>query len=227
VVALIMVAMMPILARSVSAQESTPGPSFPTTARFVNAMTSVGTIDVDLNSDDNRVVQGLKYGEVSDPIELTAPVSNIIVKEPRNNQYDLWLFNTIVSTTAGQSYVITVSDFLLIPVSIDLTALPLDLARGRLVNASSQAPSLDIVINGKTPPLVTGLGYGQATDTGNIPAGTYDISLNQSGTANVALDSPNVAVSAGQAYVWVLIGKPGSTEQPLTLLTISAPSNPD
>jgi hypothetical protein len=227
VVAMLIVGLMPILARPVAAQDSTPtaaAGSFPVTARFLNAMTSVGTIDISLNSDDNHLARDLKYGQVSDPVELTAPVSNIIVKEPRNLQYDLWLFNTIVSTTAGQSYVIVVSDFLIIPVEVDTSKLVGDTTRGRLVQASSQAPAIDIVVNGNTPPVVTGLAYGRATDTGTLKSGTVDITLLQSGTQNVALDAKGLAMDTGQSYVLVLIGKPGSTEQPLSLVSVATPT---
>src|SRR5262245_35448559 len=174
----------------------TPAASFPVTARFVNAMTSVDKIDIDLNDDDNRVVQNLEYGKVSDPIELTAPASNIIVKEPRNNQFDLWLFNTIVPTQAGQSYVITVSDLLVIPVQVDKTAAGADGASGRLVHAAAQAPPVDVLANDK-PTRVTGLKYGGASDTGKVPPGTYNFKLNQTGTSTLVVDAPNITMDAG------------------------------
>jgi Domain of unknown function (DUF4397) len=204
-----------------AAQDATPAPTFPVTARFVNAMTSVETIDIDLNDDDNRIVQGLDYGKVSDPVEVTAPASNIIVKQPRNNQFDLWLFNTIVPTQAGQSYVITVSDLLVIPVQVDTTVAGADGASGRLVHAAAQAPPVDVYVKDEARPRITGLKYGSASDTGNVPPGTYDLKLNQTGTTTLVVDAPNTTFDAGQAYTFVLYGKPGSTEQPLSLLTIS------
>jgi Domain of unknown function (DUF4397) len=211
------------LARPVAAQDATATtqPSFPTSAVFLNAMTSVGTIDIDLNDDDNRVVEGLDYGKVSDPVELTAPVSNIIVKEPQNLQFDQWLFNTIVPTQAGQSYVITISDALIIPVAVDLSPIRGNIAHARMVHAALQAPPLDLYVNDQVLPLVKNLKYGLATDTGDVQAGTYELKLTQTGTTTVALDVPNTTLDAGQAYTLVIIGKPGSTEQPLTIVTIS------
>jgi hypothetical protein len=222
--ALLVAGVLPLLAHGAAAQDATPAnqESFPVKARFINAMTSVGTIDVDLNDDDNRIIQGLDYGKVSDEVELTAPVSNIIVKEPRDFQYDLWLFNTIVSTQAGGTYVITVSDFLIIPVQVDTSPLGDRMARGRLVHASAQAPAIDVLANDK-PTRVTNLRYGSASDTGELPAGTYDFKLNQTGTSTTALDVPSTALDAGQSYVMVLIGKPGSTEQPLATINVATP----
>jgi hypothetical protein len=226
VAALLVVGLLPALAHPAAAQDATatatPGGTFPVKARFINAMTSVEKIDVDLNSDDNRIIQNLEYGKVSDPVELTAPVSNIIIKEPRNNQYDLWLFNTIVSTQAGQSYVITVSDLLIIPVQVDTSPLGPKMTRGRLVHAAAQAPAVDVLANDK-PTRVTNLRYGQASDTGDFPAATYNFKINQTGTSTTAVDVPNVALDAGQSYVMVLIGKPGSTEQPLTTINVGTP----
>ena len=228
VAALLVVGLLPALARSAAAQDATATTapagqeSFPVMARFINAMTSVDKIDVDLNSDDNRIVQNLEYGKISDSVELTAPVSNIIVKEPRNNQYDLWLFNTIVSTQAGGTYVITVSDFLIIPVQVDVSPLGDKQTRGRLVHAAAQAPAIDVLANDK-PPRVTDLRYGQASDTGELLATTYDLKFNQTGTTTTALDVPGTVLDAGQSYVMVLIGKPGSTEQPLTTINVATP----
>jgi hypothetical protein len=223
VAALLVAGILPALAHSASAQDATPtNEAFPVTARFINAMTNVDTIDIDLNDDDNRIIQGLDYGQVSDPVELTAPVSNVIVKQPRDFQYDLWLFNTVVSTQAGSTYVITISDFLVIPVQVDVSPLGDRMARGRLVHASSQAPAVDVLLNDK-PTRITQLKYGQASDTGEVPAATYDIKLNQTGTTTTALDVPNTALDAGQSYVMVLFGKPGSTEEPLSTVSVATP----
>jgi hypothetical protein len=229
--ALLVAGLLPALAHPASAQDASPtaaapGGTFPVTARFVNAMTSVDTIDVDLNSDDNRVVQGLKYGEVSDPVQLTAPASNIIVKQPRKRRFDLWLFNTVVATQAGQSYVITVSDLLVIPVQVDTSPLKSGEARGRLVHAAAQAPPVDVLANDK-PTKIKDLGYGQASDTGEVPAATYDFKLVQSGaTTTTVVDVPGTALASGQSYVMVLIGKPGSTDQPLKVLSVATPAQP-
>ncbi|HEY7036412.1 MAG TPA: DUF4397 domain-containing protein [Thermomicrobiales bacterium] len=224
--ALLVAGVLPLLAHGAAAQDATataaPGGEFPVKARFINAMTTVGKIDVDLNDDDNRIVQDLEYGKVSDEVELTAPVSNIIVKEPRNNQFDLWLFNTIVSTQAGSSYVITVSDLFIIPVQVDTSPLGDQKARGRLVHAAAEAPPVDVLLNDK-PTRITNLRYGLASDTGEVPAGTYDVKLNQTGTSTTVLDVPSTALDAGQSYVMVLIGKPGSSEQPLATINVATP----
>jgi hypothetical protein len=56
-----------------------------------------------------------------------------------------------------------------------------------------------------------------------VPAGTYDVKLNQTGTSTTVLDVPSTALDAGQSYVMVLIGKPGSSEQPLATINVATP----
>jgi hypothetical protein len=225
VLALALGTMSLVLPGPAAAQDGTPQPSFPVMAVFVNGMTSFETVDVDLNDDDNRIVEGLDYGEVSEPVELTSPASNIIVKEPRNMQFDRWLFNTIVPTQAGQTYVITISDVFIIPVQVDLAAAAAGGAHARLVHGSSQTPALDVFVGDQATPVITNLRYGSASDTGEVAAGTYDLKLNQTGMPTLVLSAPTT-IEAGQAYTLVLIGKPGSTEQPLTLLTVTQPLGP-
>src|SRR5689334_3821284 len=79
------------------AQESTPGNEFPVNIRFLNAMTSVGAIDVYINTDEQegRVVEGLEYGVVSDAYQGTAPVSAVIVKQNVNNGFDRYLYQVV------------------------------------------------------------------------------------------------------------------------------------
>jgi hypothetical protein len=219
-----------------TAQESTPPAdgSFPVTIHFVNAVTSLGSIDVYINGDESeqRVLEGFEYGTVSDAFEGTAPATVIVIKQNVNWGVDRYLFNTIVPTEAGKTYVVTVSDFLIIPTEIDLSATGPDNARSRAVHAAAQAPAVDVFVTpagetlslGDHVPVITDLKYGGVTDGGPVPTGSYDVRLTATGTDTVALEEPSVTIDAGQVYTFVVIGKPGSTEQPLTLLQVALPA---
>ena len=100
------------------AQDATPANEFPVNIRFMNAMTSIDKIDVYVNGDEKeqRVVEGLEYGTVSDVYEGTAPVTAVIVKQNVNSGFDRYLFQVVVPTEAGQDYLVVVSDLLIIPV---------------------------------------------------------------------------------------------------------------
>ncbi len=224
---------------SLSAQESTPndaqsGGSFPVKITFVNAMTSLGSIDVYINGDEEgqRVAEGLEYGTVSDTFDGTAPGTIIVVKQNVNWGFDRYLFETLVPTEAGKNYIVTISDFLITPTEVDLTATEPGAARTRGVHAAAQAPSFDVYATpsgeafsvGSLVPLISDLAYGRVTEGGPAMAGSYDLRLTATGTDTVALESPGVTVEAGQVYTFIIIGKPGSTEQPLTLLPVVFPA---
>ncbi|MEZ4504607.1 MAG: hypothetical protein R2848_01815 [Thermomicrobiales bacterium] len=91
------------------------------TITFVNAMTSLDAVDVYINGDDKdqRVVEGLAYGDTSAEFTGTAPATAILVKQNVSWGIDRWLYNTLVPTEAGKSYVIVISDFVIIPVVLD------------------------------------------------------------------------------------------------------------
>jgi hypothetical protein len=223
------------MAGSSVAQDGTPetGADFPVTITFVNAMTSLDAVDVYINGDesDQRVVEGLAYGETSADFTGTAPATAILVKQNVSWGIDRWLFNTLVPTEAGQSYVIVISDFLILPVAIDTSAARGAVARTIGVHAAAQAPALDIYATpagaefsiGDVVPLITDLQYGFTTEGGTAEPGSYDLRATATGTDTVALQQDGVTVEADTSYVFVIIGKPGSTEQPLTLISVAKP----
>jgi hypothetical protein len=213
------------------AQDATPGNEFPVNIRFMNAMTSLDKIDVYINGDEKeqRVVEGLEYGTVSDAYEGTAPVTAVIVKQNVNSGFDRYLFQVVVPTEAGKDYLVVVSDLLIIPTELDLSATSAEDARVRAINAAAQAPSLDFYVTrasdatvvGDLEPVVTDVRYGQATDAGEILAGTIDITAKATGTDTVAAESSGVDLQASQSYTFVVIGSPGSTDQPLTIVPVA------
>jgi hypothetical protein len=218
---------------TVAAQDGTPetASSFPVNVTFVNGLTSLDAVDVYINGDDEnqRVVEGLEYGTVSETFEGSAPATLVVIKQNVNLGFDRYIFDTLVPTEAGKSYVIVISDLLILPVELDLTATGDDTARSIGVHAAAQAPAVDIYVTpagqefsiGDVVPLITDLSYGNATTGGPAVPGSYDLRLTQTGTDTVALEQAGVEVEAGNSYVFAIIGKPGSTEQPLTVLSVS------
>lgn len=232
VVAMALIAMSGV---AVGAQDATPesSSSFPVEITFVNGLTALSAVDVYINGDEEgqRVIEGLKYGETSQAFEGTAPGTVVVVKQNVNFGVDRYLYSTLVPTAAGQSYVVVISDFILIPVQIDLSAVSGSGARTVAAQAASEAPAVDIYAAptgaefaiGNLIPFVTDLRYGTTTAGTAVEAGTYDVTLTQTGTDTVVLQQAGVTVDAGQSYVFVLIGKPGSSDQPLTLVTVAQP----
>jgi uncharacterized protein DUF4397 len=220
----------------VSAQDSTPADqeTFPVNIRFLNAVTALNDVDVYINGDEEeqRVVEGLEYGTVSDVFEGTAPVSGILIKQNVDFGIDQYLFNTIVPTEAGKEYLVVISDLLIIPTELDLSELGAGTARARVVHAAATAPSVDIYASAagegvaltELVPVVSDIRYGQVTDGGELPAGSYDVRATATGTDTVAVEASGLAIDAGQVYVVVAIGTPGDTDKPLTLVPVAVPA---
>jgi hypothetical protein len=220
----------------VSAQESTPADqqSFPVNIRFVNAMTSLSAIDVYINGDESeqRVVEGLEYGTVSETFEGTAPVTGVLIKQNVNAGFDRYIFDTIVATEAGKEYLVVVSDLVIIPTELDLSPLEPDMTRVRAIHAAAQAPSLDFYVSetgsdtliADLVPIISDVRYAQVTDGGEVTAGTFDVRATATGTDTVAVEASALALDAGQVYAVVVIGTPGDTDQPLTLISVAVPA---
>lgn len=208
--------------------------SFPVNIRFFNAMTALDTVDVYINgsSNDSRVASGLGYGEVSDVFTGTAPATSVLIKTDINLGFDRYLFETIVPTEAGKEYLVVISDLVLIPTEFNQIGLAPDMARARVLNAAAQSPSLDVYASmagdmaspASAEPIVTDLGFGRITDAGDLAAGSYDVTATASGTDTVAVEASGVAMDAGQVYAVVIYGKPGDTDTPLSITTISVPA---
>ena len=218
VAALLLGAAFAAIIGTAEAQDATPtsDDTFPVTITFLNAMTALDDVDIFINGDDKdqRVVEGLPYGEFSEAFEGTAPATNVIVKQNVNLGFDQWLFNTIIPTEAGKNYLVVISDFIIIPTLVDTSVTSDSGARFRFIHAAAQAPPVDVVFDGQV--AVEELRYGQASDIGFAEAGTYDVTINQAGTDTVVIESTGVEAEAGKVYTAVVIGEPGSSEEPIT-----------
>ena len=183
------------LAGPAIAQESSPesGSSFPVTITFVNGLTSLDSVDVYINGDEEgeRVIEGLEYGTTSEAFEGTAPGTVIVVKQNVNWGVDRYLFNTLISTGAGKNYVVVISDFMILPVEFDLSPTVDEGARTIGIHASSQAPAVDVYVTpsgqefsiGDVVPLITDLAYGRVTTGGAALPGTRPTAVRRSSGA--------------------------------------------
>ena len=78
----------------------------------------------------------------------------------------------------------------------------------RVVHFSADAPAVDVATAGADPAdaVVKNLEYPNATGYVALPAGSYDLEVRLAGTTTVALDLPDVAVEACNAYSVFAIG---------------------
>ena len=73
----------------------------------------------------------------------------------------------------------------------------------RAIHASSDAPNVDVVVNGST--AFTNVAYPGATAFATIPAGTTSIGVEPTGTSNTVL-SASATLAAGHQYSAVVVG---------------------
>jgi hypothetical protein len=79
------------------------------------------------------------------------------------------------------------------------------MARVRVVHASPDAPAVDVAVAGGDV-LIENLAFSEASDYLEVPAGSYDLEVRPTGTTDVALDLPGVALEAGMVYSVYAIG---------------------
>lgn len=74
-----------------------------------------------------------------------------------------------------------------------------------VIHASTDAPSVDVATKGGDA-VITDLVFGEVSDDLALPAGTYDLEVRPTGTMDVALDLPGVALEAGKIYTVYAVG---------------------
>jgi hypothetical protein len=81
-----------------------------------------------------------------------------------------------------------------------------EMARIRVVHASPDAPAVDVAVKDGDV-LIENLAFPEASEYLSVPAGSYDLEVRPTGTTDVALDLPGVALEAGTVYTVYAIGQ--------------------
>jgi Domain of unknown function (DUF4397) len=93
------------------------------------------------------------------------------------------------------------------------------MARVRVVHASPDAPAVDVAVKGGDV-LVEDLAFPEASDYLSVPATSYDLEVRPTGTTDVALDLPGVALEAGMVYSIYAVGQ--TADDTLAVLPVVA-----
>jgi hypothetical protein len=191
--------------------------SFPTRVRVLHASPELGQVEVLFNGEEE--LDEFDYGTTSDWFEVSPGVLRTTIRRDRAG-INYIVFDAIAPVVANEDYELIISDPLVIPIPVDRSPLGADTARVRVVHASVDMPAVDVAIKGGDV-VVDDLQYGQLSDPTEVPAGSYDLEVRLHGTGEVALDLPGVTVEPGMVHNLVVYGKPGNTETPLTVATLS------
>ncbi len=94
----------------------------------------------------------------------------------------------------------------------------------RLVHASPNTPPLELVI-GNGAPQVHSIGFGEASEYLNAPAGTLNLAVRLAGDGAVVAAIPDATLVTDRVYTFVVIGVSGGMPPP-SILPLVDPYSP-
>jgi hypothetical protein len=178
---------------------------------------------VDILIDDEIVAENLPFGETAGWMTLPAGEHHLQVV-PTGQLVDVAVIDATLDLEADLAYEVAATGTIDV---IQAGVYPVDLsiseddanAALRIVNASSDAPAIDVAAGGQT--LAENLAYPENSEYLIVPAGAHDLEVRPTGTTDGALlEEPGMELAAGNAYSLFAIGSvEGGT---FTLLPIVA-----
>lgn len=171
---------------------------------------------VDIIVDDQRILEGVTFGSISDWVSVIEGVYTIQIAAPGSDDFIRTTTTRVpagVRITGAAIGVVATGDLALQFIPEDYSPLGDGQARVTVFHAIQNAPAVDVWADGSV--LISLLGYpgslgsNDGVDTVNVGAGSYDIQVVPSGqTEPVILDLPGVGFSAGNYYFFAAIGTP-------------------
>lgn len=164
---------------------------------------------VDILIDDEIAVQELPYGEATGWMAVPAGEHHVQVV-PTGQMVDVAVIDATVNVEPDLAYeVVGTGEIDVIQAGVypvDLTISEDDAnAALRIVNASSDAPAIDVSAGGQT--LAENLAYPENSEYLIVPAGSHDLEVRPTGTTDGALlQEPGMELVAGNAYTLFAIG---------------------
>jgi hypothetical protein len=172
----------------------------------VHASPDAPAVDVYVNGE--QALTGLAFGEFSGWVALPAGEHQIQVTA-EGAALDTAVIDATVTLEAGAAYQVAATGMLadIAPqvYQTDLSKLEGDMARIRVIHTSPDAPAVDVAVTGGDV-LISNLAFPDASDYLEVPAGSYDLEVRPTGTEDVALALPGVALEAGMVYDVFAIG---------------------
>lgn len=200
--------------RSAAAQDSTPesmdmgnamealgvGAEGDAAVNVIHASPDAPEVDVYVNG--AQALTGLAFGEFSGWVALPAGEHQVQVTA-EGAALDTAVIDAMVTIEAGAAYHIAATGLLaeIAPqvYQTDLSMLDEEMARVRVIHTSPDAPAVDIAVTGGDV-LIENLEFPNASDFLEVPAGSYDLEVRPTGTEDVALGLPGVALESGMVY---------------------------
>jgi hypothetical protein len=183
--------------------------------RVAHLSSDTTAVDVHVNDEPVDGLTGLTYETVSPYLPVSEGTQNIKVYASGNTATPL--AEGDVDLQGGAAYTVgavglTADGSLKIQVYEDDRSLPArDNAKLRVVHAVPDVAEVDVSASDGTS-LFTDLGFPNATNYAEVPAGTYTLEARPAGGESVAFEIPDGAFSARTVYTAFVVGQAASGE---------------
>jgi hypothetical protein len=180
-----------------------------------------GTSQVDLYLNDSPLAKGVAFGKATEFIAVPKSDQHklqVVAAGGTPGNSDLLDDNLTFDSRKAYEVVITGNpdDLQAKNSEIDLSPLPAGQARIRVIHASPDTGSVDVVV-ADGPTLFGGVDYRDITNFKTVDAATYKLQLKKGDTVALAGD---VTLDAGMVYDAIVIGR--TDDKSLALLVLSA-----
>lgn len=181
---------------------------------------------VDVYLDGAAALEGLEFGSISGWVSVPAGDHQVQVT-PTGEAAAAAVIDAMVTLEAGAAYHLAATGLVaeIAPAiyQVDLSMLEPEMARIGVLHTAPDAPPVDIAVTGGDV-LVENLEFPNASGYLVVPAASYDLEVRPTGTEDVALALPGVALEAGMVYDVFAIGllEDGS----LNVLVVPSPTAP-
>ena len=188
--------------------------------RVVHA--AVDAPDVDVYVNESPLAQAVGFGTATEYVSLPAGDARQVRVTAAGTSIDETILETEVDLRPGQAYQLVATgegEELEATVSeVNLTPLPENQARIRVVHASPDAGNVDVAI-ADGPTLAEDVEFQEASDYATVDAGAYTIEVRPAGEETITLQA-DAELEAGVTYDAVAIGR--AEDQSLALLILES-----
>ena len=188
-----------------------------TRVQFLHAGPNVGKVEMFINGD--KKVDNFNYGDISDWVNLDPGSVELRINEDRRGT-NWTIFDAVYPVPAGNDYYVVVSDELILSGAVDRSPITDGTARVKIVQASVDLPTVNVVATGSDVKFASQLSYPRSSDPVPVPAGTYDIVVNQADTGAELFTVPGVNLQGNMVYQLVIMGDPGDDDHPMTITSL-------
>lgn len=191
--------------------------------RVIHASPDAPGVDVYVN--DSPIAEGLSFGVTTDFVALPAGDDRQVKIVTAGSPVEDALNATDLDLDEGSAYEVIVLDMvddLDVKIEdVDLSAVPAEQARLRIIHAAPDVDEVSLVVT-DGPELFTGVTFQDVSDYETLDAMTYDLQVKQGD--DVLIRATDFVVEPAMVYDVIVLGR--NDDGSLALVAVSAPTEP-